>query len=53
MAYTQSTNVQRTTRGAVAWAPSGDDRHNHYRQVLMAMLPALAIISAAALFLIH
>jgi hypothetical protein len=53
MAYLQSTNVKHASRSAVAWTSARDDARSHYRDVLMAIVPALAIITAAALFLVR
>lgn len=39
-------------RSAMAWTPEGYDGVVHYRAVLGAVLPALSILAAAAIFLI-
>ena len=51
--YTESANLEHAARAAIAWAPEGYDGRRHYREVLMAVIPALTIIAAAALFLVH
>ena len=53
MSYMESTNVERRARGAVALAAAGYDRRSYHREVLIALVPAFAIIIAAALFLVH
>ena len=53
MSYMESTNVEHRARAAVALAPAGFDGRSHYREVLIALVPAFAIIIAAALFLVH
>ena len=53
MAYMQRTNVEHGTRAAIAWAAEGYDGRSHYREVLIALVPAFSIILAAALFLFH
>ena len=53
MAYMQQTNVEHRARAAVAWATEGYDGRSHYREVLIALVPAFSIILAAALFLFH
>jgi hypothetical protein len=53
MTYTESANLEHAARAAIAWAPEGYDGRRHYREVLMAVIPALTIIAAAALFLVH
>jgi hypothetical protein len=53
MTYMQQTNVEHRARAAVAWATEGYDGRSHYREVLIALVPAFSIILAAALFLFH
>ena len=53
MAYMESTSVRHSGRAAIASAIEGYDGRSHYREVMMAIIPALAIIMAAALVLVH
>jgi len=49
MTYTDNSVGKR----AMARAATGYDGQTHYRDVLLAIVPAMAILMAAALFLVH
>lgn len=49
MTYTHNSVGKR----AMARAAAGYDGQTHYREVLLAIVPAMAILMAAVLFLVH
>ncbi len=45
--------LENAGRASMAWSPEGYDGRTHYATVLTAMIPAFAILVAAAALLFH
>jgi hypothetical protein len=48
MTHQEISALEHASRAAIAWAPEGYDGQSHYRALMMALLPAAAILCAAA-----
>lgn len=52
MTQMEINTLEHAGRSAMAWSPEGYDGAVHYGAVLGAILPALGILAAAAVFLL-
>ena len=51
MTHVEIANLEHAGRSAMAWVPEGYDGKTHYDALLGAMVPAIAILAAAAALL--
>ena len=51
MTHIEIANLEHAGRSAMAWVPEGYDGKTHYDALLGAMVPAIAILAAAAALL--
>ena len=51
MTQVEIANLEHASRSAMAWVPEGYDGKVHYSALLGAVVPALAILAAAAALL--